>query len=253
VVRKAKLTTAPRESFPTAGRRALARLRRRIELEWTPRTLKRRITIERRGRTTGVRSRSHRSALKNTRPTYGRHSKFCASRQSRPTVGPSLHHTSCAPTQHPLDVGSSSHGGPAVRKNICRIGSSSVRSLLTLAALLSATFGLSQVKLSSLGSSPTPSAEDDRARMPAFQSDAVRVRARQSYGHLPLQFEANYGQSDPRVKFLSRGTDYTLLLTSNEAALVFTKLSHETSTKPGRRRTARENKRRSPGPFSARG
>jgi len=57
-----------------------------------------------------------------------------------------------------------------------------------------------------------------------FQSDeAVRVRARESYGKLPLQFEANQGQTDPRVKFLSRGGGYTLFLTSTEANLVFAK------------------------------
>jgi hypothetical protein len=32
-----------------------------------------------------------------------------------------------------------------------------------------------------------------------------------------LGFEANQGQTDPRVKFLSRGAGYTLFLTDNEA------------------------------------
>jgi hypothetical protein len=31
-----------------------------------------------------------------------------------------------------------------------------------------------------------------------------------SYGRLPLSFEANHGQTDARVKFLSRGSGYTL-------------------------------------------
>jgi hypothetical protein len=39
------------------------------------------------------------------------------------------------------------------------------------------------------------------------------------YGKLPLSFEANQGQSDPQVKYLSRGTGYSLFLTSNEAVL----------------------------------
>src|SRR6266478_7766436 len=39
------------------------------------------------------------------------------------------------------------------------------------------------------------------------------------YGKLPLAFEANQGQSDPQVKYLSRGAGYSLLLTSNEALL----------------------------------
>jgi hypothetical protein len=40
------------------------------------------------------------------------------------------------------------------------------------------------------------------------------------YGKLPLSFEANHGQTDPRVKFLSRTSKYTLFLTVDEA--VFT-------------------------------
>jgi hypothetical protein len=39
----------------------------------------------------------------------------------------------------------------------------------------------------------------------------------QRYGKLPLSFEANEGQTDARVKFLSRGSGYTLFLTSDEA------------------------------------
>ena len=41
----------------------------------------------------------------------------------------------------------------------------------------------------------------------------------ESYGKLPLSFEPNRGQSDDPVKFLSRGSGYTLFLTSNEAVL----------------------------------
>src|SRR6266699_7209244 len=41
----------------------------------------------------------------------------------------------------------------------------------------------------------------------------------ESYGKVPLSFEANGGQTDPRVKFLSRGSGYTLFLTGDEAVL----------------------------------
>ena len=41
-----------------------------------------------------------------------------------------------------------------------------------------------------------------------------------SYGNLPLSFEANLGQSSPRVKFLSRNSGYSLYLTGTEAVLV---------------------------------
>ncbi|AXC09713.1 Cell surface protein [Acidisarcina polymorpha] len=50
-----------------------------------------------------------------------------------------------------------------------------------------------------------------------------------AYGKLPLSFEANRGQSDPQVKFLSRGQGYTLFLTGNAAVLT---LSKDLSSQP---------------------
>lgn len=41
----------------------------------------------------------------------------------------------------------------------------------------------------------------------------------ESYGKLPLSFEPNRGQTDSRVKFLSRGPGYVLFLTADEAVL----------------------------------
>jgi hypothetical protein len=38
-----------------------------------------------------------------------------------------------------------------------------------------------------------------------------------NYGKIPLSFEANQGQTNKRVKFLSRGNGYSLFLTSDEA------------------------------------
>lgn len=43
------------------------------------------------------------------------------------------------------------------------------------------------------------------------------------YGKRPLSFELNQGQTDPLVKFLSRGQGYTLYLTASEAVLTLTK------------------------------
>ena len=40
-----------------------------------------------------------------------------------------------------------------------------------------------------------------------------------SHAGLPLSFEANHGQTDGRVRFLSRGNGYTLFLTPNAAVL----------------------------------
>ena len=51
-------------------------------------------------------------------------------------------------------------------------------------------------------------------------SKPVKPALLEAYGKLPLSFEANDGQADPQVKFLSRGRGYTLFLTSTEAVLV---------------------------------
>jgi len=46
------------------------------------------------------------------------------------------------------------------------------------------------------------------------------ARLHAAYAQLPLRFEANRGQADPQVKFLSRGSGYTFFLTSEEAVMV---------------------------------
>jgi Beta-propeller repeat/Abnormal spindle-like microcephaly-assoc'd, ASPM-SPD-2-Hydin len=47
----------------------------------------------------------------------------------------------------------------------------------------------------------------------------AQAKVLDSYGKLPLRFEANHGQSDGQVKFLSRTGAYTLFLTGDEAVL----------------------------------
>ncbi len=42
---------------------------------------------------------------------------------------------------------------------------------------------------------------------------ATKQQVLVAYGKLPLIFETNQGQTDPQVKFLSRGSGYTLFLT----------------------------------------
>ena len=51
-----------------------------------------------------------------------------------------------------------------------------------------------------------------RAESPSPDSRPVAAR--------PISFEENRGQTDPRVKFVSRGADYWLLLATDEAILV---------------------------------
>src|SRR5437879_2382712 len=51
----------------------------------------------------------------------------------------------------------------------------------------------------------------------SHSSDTAQVI--DAYSKLPLSFEANQGQTDKQVKFLSRGPGYTLFLTPTEAVL----------------------------------
>ena len=54
---------------------------------------------------------------------------------------------------------------------------------------------------------------------------ALGARLAESYGRLPLSFEANEGQTDPQVDFIARGNGYTLFLTDGEAVLALRKPS----------------------------
>ena len=63
---------------------------------------------------------------------------------------------------------------------------------------------------------------------------AAHAQVRERYGNLPLSFEANHGQSDSKVKFLSRGSGYSLFLTSNEAVLVLSQSEADESRKASR-------------------
>jgi hypothetical protein len=54
-------------------------------------------------------------------------------------------------------------------------------------------------------------------------SAAGKAQILENYGKLPLSFEANQGQSDPQVKFLSRGNGYSLFLTDQAAVLSLSK------------------------------
>src|SRR5438034_563399 len=56
---------------------------------------------------------------------------------------------------------------------------------------------------------------------------AADARLSQTYGRLPLQFEANQGQAHQEVRFLSRGPGYSLYLTAGELVLVLSKPNTE--------------------------
>jgi len=61
----------------------------------------------------------------------------------------------------------------------------------------------------------------DQSAPRAKALDPQQVRA--NFGHLPLVFEPNQGQSDSQVKFLAHGTNYGLFLTADQAVLALHK------------------------------
>ena len=63
---------------------------------------------------------------------------------------------------------------------------------------------------------------------------AAQPRLVEAYGRLPLSFEINKGQTDSRVRFLSRGDGYSLFLTGSEAVLTLRKGSRQSKVE-GRR------------------
>jgi len=85
-----------------------------------------------------------------------------------------------------------------------------VRGLVCMS--LTALLGIGSVFAQSI---PTAATKGDFPSM----SKQMAARAVEAYGNLPISFEANTGQADSRVRFLSRGPGYTLFLTSDEAVL----------------------------------
>jgi Domain of unknown function DUF11/Beta-propeller repeat len=82
--------------------------------------------------------------------------------------------------------------------------------LLTLIAALALAFDPGLKQLSESGSEPW---------LAPAQASSNHRPGLSAYGHLPLMFEANRGQTDPKVKFLARGSGYVVFLTSDEAVL----------------------------------
>jgi hypothetical protein len=55
--------------------------------------------------------------------------------------------------------------------------------------------------------------------LPLFPEVATQTQARDAYAKLPLSFEENKGQTDPQVKYLTRGPGFMLYLTDKELVL----------------------------------
>jgi uncharacterized repeat protein (TIGR01451 family) len=58
---------------------------------------------------------------------------------------------------------------------------------------------------------------------------ALQQQARTAMANAPMNFEVNRGQTDKRVKFLSRGAGYTLFLTADSAVMAFPHTSAATA------------------------
>src|SRR6266852_1202094 len=61
-------------------------------------------------------------------------------------------------------------------------------------------------------------------------SSAAKQRVAEEYGKLPLSFEANRRQTDPKVSFLSLGPGYKLFLLPHEAVLLLQRERHAKPT-----------------------
>src|SRR5271163_2615243 len=86
-----------------------------------------------------------------------------------------------------------------------------------------------------LSGSFTVVAQAGPASEAASQPSTIAPAVAANYGKLPLSFEANQGQSDPQVRFTSRGNGYSLFLTDSEAVLA---LSRKEGSKSGEQKAA---------------
>lgn len=99
-----------------------------------------------------------------------------------------------------------------------------MRKVMTLLLILAAT---------ATGISPRQSQAEQQttAADSSVSGQTTIARTGEAYGKLPISFEANHGQTDGRVKFLSRAGGYTLFLTPTEAVLA---LSEQGAKSKGR-------------------
>ncbi len=98
-----------------------------------------------------------------------------------------------------------------------------VRAALTLSLLFA--FGLFLMKLDVAG-------DGGQSRLDRISGSST-VQNAPAYGHLPLGFEANVGQTDPQVKFVARGAGYGIYLTATEAVLTLQSSSATGIDRPG--------------------
>ena len=89
-------------------------------------------------------------------------------------------------------------------------------------------FGATPETAATRANQRVPGADFQPAPTPSKVDTVSRSRLVAAYGKLPLSFEANQGQTNTEVKFLSRGRGYTLFLTGHEAVLALQKAEGKT-------------------------
>ena len=103
--------------------------------------------------------------------------------------------------------------------------------LFTLLSLLLAIVVAAAPGLAQKPASPRQQAMTRASAVGAASGSAstrpLRPHLMSKYAKLPLAFEVNQGQTDPKVKFLSHAAGYSLFLTSNEALLSFPGSDHQ--------------------------
>ncbi|HEY6769282.1 MAG TPA: SBBP repeat-containing protein [Candidatus Sulfotelmatobacter sp.] len=105
---------------------------------------------------------------------------------------------------------------------------------VSLAAILMLMSFLTGAKLSTPSQFPTASQRNSFStgsfaageRHSKFMSRPAADLQANAFATIPLSFEANQGQCDPRAKYLSRGGGYALLLTPDEAILKLSSRTH---------------------------
>ena len=113
--------------------------------------------------------------------------------------------------------------------------------------LLLGIFGLISTGIWRQGAATTPAPTVSKSVAEKSQaiSEAIKQQIQETYGTLPMRFEANEGQFDEQVKFITHGSGYTLFLTSNEAVLSLRKsvISHQSSAVSDPKQVSRHQQR----------
>jgi hypothetical protein len=93
------------------------------------------------------------------------------------------------------------------------------RKPLVCLALMLMLFGQNSAPLNQTARARTIPQPDTSPEFSGSGAATVRARVEANFGRLPLGFEFNKGQADPRVKFMTHGQGYGLFLTSTEAVM----------------------------------